>query len=68
MHSRELWRVNLERNRREPLAPPDEAAAYPYEPADRALIAALRERALVGTAAQVANCARSPRASRSTRS
>ena len=54
MHSRELWRVNLERNRREPLAPPDEAAAYPYEPADRALIAALRERALVGTAAQVA--------------
>ncbi|MFO1400067.1 MAG: LLM class flavin-dependent oxidoreductase [Steroidobacteraceae bacterium] len=58
MHSRELWRVNLDRNRREPLAPPDEAAAHPYGPAERALIEALRERALVGTAAQVAELLR----------
>ena len=58
MHSRELWRVNLERNRREPLRPPDAAAAYPYEPADRALIAALRAHALVGTAEQVADMLR----------
>ena len=59
MHSRELWRVNLERNRRAPLAPPDEAAAYPYDAADRALVNALRARALVGTAAQVAGLLRS---------
>ena len=58
MHSRELWRVNLERNRREPLAPPDEAAVYPYEPADRALIEALRAKALVGTDTQVADLLR----------
>jgi luciferase family oxidoreductase group 1 len=58
MHSRELWRVNLERNRREPLAPPDVAAAYPYEPGDRALIEALRARALVGTVVQVADLLR----------
>ncbi len=38
------------------LAPPDEAAAYPYEPADRALIEALRARALVGTAGPLSHC------------
>ncbi len=36
-----------------PLASPEEAAAYPYSPAERALIARNRRRVFVGTKATV---------------
>ena len=39
---------------RTPLLSPDEAAAYPYTDAERAIIQRLREKAIVGTGAQVA--------------
>ena len=52
--TREFWRVGFERGIRTPLIHPDEAAAYPYSAAERATIDALRRRALVGTADQVA--------------
>jgi luciferase family oxidoreductase group 1 len=53
MQSREYWRVGFEKGIREPLVSPGEAAAYPYSPAERSIIEALRARACVGTAAQV---------------
>lgn len=52
--SRELWRIGRDKGERLALASPEEAAAYPYTDADRAAIARMRERALVGTSAQVA--------------
>jgi luciferase family oxidoreductase group 1 len=53
--SRELWRVNLDKGGiRDPLAPPEQAAAHPYSEAERRLIQGIRAQALVGTAAQVA--------------
>jgi luciferase family oxidoreductase group 1 len=53
--SRELWRVNLDKGGiRDPLAPPEQAAAHRYSEAERRLIQGIREQALVGTAAQVA--------------
>jgi luciferase family oxidoreductase group 1 len=51
--TREFWRIGFEKNIRLPLVDPDEAKAYPYTPAERASIAALRDQALVGTAEQV---------------
>jgi luciferase family oxidoreductase group 1 len=52
--TRELWRVGVERGVRNALVDPDEAAAYPYTPAERSVVDALRRRALVGTADEVA--------------
>jgi luciferase family oxidoreductase group 1 len=52
--TREFWRVGFEQGLRMPLISPDEAAAHPYTPAERATIEALRHKAIVGTAQQVA--------------
>jgi len=52
--TREFWRVGFEKGIRMPLLPPEEAAAYPYTEAERATIEKLRNRAIVGTADQVA--------------
>jgi len=52
--TRELWRVGVERGVRNALVEPDEASAYPYSEAERSVVEALRRRALVGTADQVA--------------
>jgi luciferase family oxidoreductase group 1 len=52
--TRELWRVGAERGVRNALVEPDEAAAYPYRAAQRSVVEALRRRALVGTADEVA--------------
>jgi alkanesulfonate monooxygenase SsuD/methylene tetrahydromethanopterin reductase-like flavin-dependent oxidoreductase (luciferase family) len=52
--TREHWRIGFERGLRLPLVSPEEAAASVYDEADRARIAALRRRALVGTGEQVA--------------
>ena len=52
--TRELWRVGVERGVRNALVEPDEAGAYPYSAAEQAVVEALRRRALVGTADQVA--------------
>jgi len=48
--TREFWRTGFEKGLRLPLVAPDEAAAYPYDADERARIAAMRERAFVGTA------------------
>jgi luciferase family oxidoreductase group 1 len=53
MASRELWRIGRDQGRREPLASPEVAAAYPYSPAERGAIQEMRQRALIGTADQV---------------
>ena len=52
--TREFWRVGFERGIRTPLLSPDEAAAHPFSDAERSIIEALRRRALVGTADEVA--------------
>ena len=52
--TREHWRIGFERGLRLPLVSPEEAAATRYDDADQARIAALRRRAMVGTAEQVA--------------
>jgi alkanesulfonate monooxygenase SsuD/methylene tetrahydromethanopterin reductase-like flavin-dependent oxidoreductase (luciferase family) len=52
--TREHWRVGFEKGLRTPLASPEAAAAHPYTEAERAVIQRLRERAIVGTAGQVA--------------
>ena len=52
--TREFWRVGFEKGLRMPLLPPEEAAAYPYTETERATIEKLRNRAIVGTAEQVA--------------
>jgi len=54
MGSRELWRIGFEKGERAALASPEEAAAYPYSEAERAIIRDMRDNALVGTAGQVA--------------
>jgi luciferase family oxidoreductase group 1 len=55
MASRELWRVNLDKGGvRDPLASPEQAAAYPYTDADRVVIQKIRNKAFAGTADQVA--------------
>jgi luciferase family oxidoreductase group 1 len=53
--AREHWRVGFEKGLRLPLASPEQAAAYPYTPAEQAMIDKLRAAALVGTAGQVAD-------------
>jgi len=54
MMTREHWRVGFEKGLRTPLVSPEAAAAQPYTDAERAIIARLRERAIVGNAEQVA--------------
>ncbi|MEO8674567.1 MAG: LLM class flavin-dependent oxidoreductase [Casimicrobiaceae bacterium] len=51
--TREFWRARFEKGIRLPLVSPDEAAAYPYDAAERTRIAAMRERAFVGTGEDV---------------
>ena len=53
--TREHWRVGFERGLRTPLLSPQAAAAHPYSEADRSIIQRLRERAIVGSAEQVAS-------------
>jgi luciferase family oxidoreductase group 1 len=52
--TREDWRVGFEKGLRTPLVSPEEAATRTYSDAERAIIARLREKAIVGTADQVA--------------
>lgn len=52
--TREHWRVGFEKGLRTSLLSPEDAAAYPYTEAERAIVQRLRERAIVGTGAQVA--------------
>jgi luciferase family oxidoreductase group 1 len=51
--TREHWRVGFEKGLREPLLSPEAAMACAYSEAERAIIARLRERALVGTGERV---------------
>jgi luciferase family oxidoreductase group 1 len=53
--TREYWRVGFEKGLRMPMASPQEAAAYAYTAAELSMIGKMREIALVGTAAQVAD-------------
>lgn len=53
--TREHWRVRFEQGLLGPLVSPDEAAAYPFSGAEAARIAQLRQNALIGTGAQVAD-------------
>ena len=54
LQTRELWRVGFEQGLRNPLVSPEQAAAHPYTPAERATVEALRRKATVGTPQQVA--------------
>ena len=54
LKTREYWRVGFEKGLRRPLVTPEEAAATAYSESERATIAALRRKALVGTAGQLA--------------
>jgi luciferase family oxidoreductase group 1 len=51
--SREYWRAGFEKGLRMPLVSPDVAQAHTYTPTEQSVIAAMRDKALVGTAAQV---------------
>ncbi|HWA79614.1 MAG TPA: LLM class flavin-dependent oxidoreductase [Acetobacteraceae bacterium] len=52
--SRALWRLHRDRGVFPPLPSPAEAAAYPYDAAERARIERMRARSFVGTAGRVA--------------
>ena len=52
--TREYWRVGFEKGLREPLVTPDYAASRPYTADERAVIEALRRKAIVGTGEAVA--------------
>jgi luciferase family oxidoreductase group 1 len=52
--TREHWRVGFEKGLRTPLLSPEAAALHPYTEAEQTIIQRLRERAIVGTAGQVA--------------
>jgi luciferase family oxidoreductase group 1 len=52
--TREYWRVGFEKGLRNALVSPAQAAAYPYNAEERERIEALRGKAFVGTAADVA--------------
>jgi luciferase family oxidoreductase group 1 len=56
--ARELWRIGFDKGQRVPLASPEQAAAYPYTEAERAVIQNMRDKTLVGTADQVAGMLR----------
>ena len=51
--SREVWRLDLERGLYKPLVSVEEAAGRALAPAEEARVSQMRERAFVGTAAQV---------------
>jgi len=53
--TREHWRVGFERGLRTPLLSPEAAAAHVYTDGDRSIIQRLRQRAIVGSAEQVAS-------------
>jgi luciferase family oxidoreductase group 1 len=53
--TREYWRTGFEKGLRMPLESPEQAAAYVYTEAERAMIEKLRAAALVGSAAQVSD-------------
>ena len=53
--SREYWRVGFEKGLRVPLVSPEVAEAQVYTAAEQAVIAAMREKALVGSFRQVAD-------------
>jgi luciferase family oxidoreductase group 1 len=53
--TREYWRAGFDKGLREPLVSPETAQAYEYTPAERAMIAKLRENALVGDPRQAAD-------------
>jgi luciferase family oxidoreductase group 1 len=55
LKTREYWRAGFEKGQRQPLASPEDAAAYPYTDTELAMIDKLRGVALVGTADQVAD-------------
>ncbi|WP_424812578.1 LLM class flavin-dependent oxidoreductase [Roseococcus sp. YIM B11640] len=50
---RALWRLHRDRGVYPPLPTAEEAAAYPYSDAERARVARMRERAIIGTPGQV---------------
>jgi luciferase family oxidoreductase group 1 len=52
--SREFWRAGFEKGLRLPLVAPEVAQAHDYSAAERTMIAAMREKALVGDPGQVA--------------
>ena len=54
LKTREFWRVGFEKGVRRPLVTPEFAAAYPYSDDERAIVDALRRKAIVGTAGRVA--------------
>jgi len=54
LRTREHWRIGFEKGIRNPLVSPDEAAHYPYTTQERERIEALRKKAFVGDAEQVA--------------
>jgi luciferase family oxidoreductase group 1 len=52
--AREHWRIGFEKGLRTPLISPEQAAAYPYTDAERVVIGQVREKAVAGTASEVA--------------
>ena len=54
LQTREFWRVGFEKGLRQPLVTPEFAASYPYTADERALIEALRRKAIAGTGDAVA--------------
>ena len=54
LQTREFWRVGFEKGLRQPLVTPESAASYPYTADERAVIEALRRKAIVGTGEEVA--------------
>ena len=57
--SRALWRLGRDQGIYTALPSPEEAAVYPYTEADHARIARIRERAILGTSAEVGEKLRS---------
>jgi luciferase family oxidoreductase group 1 len=53
--SREYWRAGFEKGLRSPLVSPEVAESHDYTAAERATIAAMREKAFVGDSRQVAD-------------
>ena len=51
--SRHFWRLRLEKGLHGPYPTPEEAAAFPYTPADRARLEEIKSHSVVGTPAQV---------------
>ncbi len=54
LRTREHWRIGFEKGLRTPLVSPEDAAAYPYTEPELAVVHRVREKAIAGTAAQVA--------------